>query len=411
MSRHFGISRVFSLLRRDVLAICAVALLCDIVAGIVIPTFSLYAKELGASVVLVGALTTISGLTSFVCSFPLGILSDRIGRRRVLLIGTTGFGTAMTLLALAPSPYLLIPGRILLGMAMVGTFWIAAAHLGDIVGADERGVAFGLMMTAMGIGFAVGPLIGGRIAERAGLATSYLFAAGVAAVAILVVATRISREAPKRDAAGSRRGSLRESIRLGRDRNLVAAAIGSAAASLAFGGAVATFFPLYGSEHGVSDETLGRMFAARAITSAAIRLPCGALVGAIGSRRVMAGALGLELIAVTGFGLTESSVVLGVLLSLEGVASGAFMTSGHAFIAEHTVTESRGAALGLYSTAGSLSNALAPLGLGLVASALGLATVFLVSGVLIAAGLVATLRIWAGAPVRAQLVGQVGGEA
>jgi DHA2 family multidrug resistance protein-like MFS transporter len=129
------------------------------------------------------------------------------------------------------------------------------------------------------------------------------------------------------------------------------------------------------------------MFAVRAVVSTVARLPCGMLAGAVGSRQVMIGALGLELAAILGMGSTERPVALGALLALEGIAFGGFLTAAHAFIAEHTVAETRGAAIGLYSAAGSIGSTLAPLGLGLVATELGLAAVFFVTAGLLVVGL------------------------
>ena len=139
-----------TLLRKEILTICAVVFLADNVAGVLLATFSLYAASLGASVVLVGLLTSLTGLTSLVSSIPVGIASDRIGRSRVLLGGMTGMAMSMLLFALAPSAPWLMPGRLLFGVAMVAAFWIAAAYLGDIVAGPGRGVAFGMMTTAMG---------------------------------------------------------------------------------------------------------------------------------------------------------------------------------------------------------------------------------------------------------------------
>src|SRR5262245_30796001 len=102
--------------RRDVLAICAVVFCGDLIAGIVLPSFSLYAESLGASVVFIGTLTTLSGVTLFGSSIPVGLVSDRVGRRRVLVFGLLSFAGAMTLLALAPAPAWLVPGRLLLGV-------------------------------------------------------------------------------------------------------------------------------------------------------------------------------------------------------------------------------------------------------------------------------------------------------
>lgn len=375
------------LLRREVLAVCAVAFLADVVAGIIIPSFSLYARSLGASLVLVGALTTLSGLTQLLGSFPIGLLSDRVGRRRVLVGGMLGFAGAAALMALAPGPGLLVPSRLLFGLALVGTFWIAAAHLGDVVAAEERGLAFGLLTTAMGLGFAVGPFAGGRLADAAGPRAGYLFAAAVGVAGAGLALAQLPGGVPG-FATARVRPTLRQSLRVGRDRHLVSAAIGNVLTSVGFGGAVATFFPLYGAELGLREGTIGGMFALRAVVSTVARVPCGLLAGAIGSRRVMLGSLGLELVAVLGLGGTERPAALGALLVLEGVAFGGFLTAAHAFIAEHTVAATRGAALGLYSAAGSVGGTLAPLGLGLVASQRGLPAVFVVTAGLLAAGLV-----------------------
>jgi MFS family permease len=379
--------RVRGTLRREILAICAVAFIGDVIAGIVIPTFSLYAESLGASLVFVGALTTLSGLAQLVSSFPIGMLSDRVGRRRVLAFGLASFAAAVLLFASAPSPWSLVPGRLLLGVAMVSTFWIAAAHLGDIVTDDERGVAFGLLTTAMGIGFTIGPLLGGFLAEVGGTRLSYVAAALIGVVGVVVVLTQLPSGLPRHLVGAARRPSLRQSLRLAKNPNLVAAAIASALSSMAFAGAISTFFPLHAKDLGIPEATIGTLFAIRAGVSAVARLPAGILAGTVGNRPVLVGALVVEAVAVLGLAGTERTAVLAVLLGLEGVAFGAFLTSGQAFVAEHTVAATRGAAIGLYSTAGSIGGTVAPLGLGLVAHALGLPSVFVVTAALIVLGL------------------------
>ncbi|MBM4428793.1 MAG: MFS transporter, partial [Chloroflexi bacterium] len=167
-------------LRRDVLTICVVIFTADIMSGILSPTFSLYAKQLGASLSVVGALSSIVGVTKLFASMPVGVLSDRIGRKIVLTIGMLLFAIAALSFALAPNAYALFPGRMLTGIAMICTFYLGVAYVGDIVAPAERGLAFGLYSTSMGLGFAIGPLIGAVIAVRSGVASSYLFAAGMA---------------------------------------------------------------------------------------------------------------------------------------------------------------------------------------------------------------------------------------
>ena len=143
------------------------------------------------------------------------------------------------------------------------------------------------------------------------------------------------------------------------------------------------------------------MFTVRAVASTITRLPAGAIAGAIGSRRLMIGVIVLELLAILGLGGTGRPDLLVLLLALEGIAFGGYLTSAHAFIAEHTVPETRGAALGFYSTAGSVGAIAAPVGLGFVAEIWGFAAVFVVTAGLIFVGLL-TLVMISGADSRSE---------
>lgn len=400
-----------TVLRVEVLAICAVAFCADIMSGVLGASFSLYADELGASVVLIGLLTSITGLTGLLSSVPIGVISDRVGRVRVLTYGMSAFAGSMLLFAVAPSPLFLIPGRLLLGAAMVASFWIAAAYLGDIVTGAERGVAFGLLTTAMGLGFAVGPLIGGRIADAYSTRVAYVFAAAIGVVGIAIVVLVLRGRRPLPATTGRARTTVRESLRVGRSRPLVGAGLANIMTAIGFGGAVATIFPLYGSDLGISDGAIATMFAIRAIASTCVRLPSGALTGIIGSRQVVLGALAIEMIAVVGIGTASTHDSLVVWLIIEGIGYGAFLASAQAFVAEQTVPATRGAAIGFYSMTGGIGNTLAPLALGVVADIFGLVSVFYVSGALIAAGIVAIVVIWFRGPQPVAALGGIEGHA
>lgn len=392
---HFTLRR---LLRRDVIAVCAVAFLADIVAGMLNATFSLYAASLGASVVFIGILTSLSGGASLLASIPVGLLSDRIGRRRVLAGGLTSFVLAMTVFAIATSPPALIPGRLIFGVAMVATFWIAAAYLGDAVSGPERGVAFGLYTTAMGLGFAAGPLLAGAVATVAGIRGTFLLAIAAALAALVIAITVLHDDRPQTDASHRQRLSLRDALRAGRERPLIIAGAANILSALTFVGAIVTIFPLYGAAFGLTASTIGTMFAVRALASSIFRLPSGALASAIGSGRVMLGALSIEVLAVTGMGTAHHFAAMLLWLVLEGIGYGGFLASSQAYLAEHTVPATRGAAIGFYSMTGGVGNLLAPLALGVVASALGLGAVFFVTGALGALALLAIAVIWTRAP-------------
>jgi len=400
-----------SILRIEVVAICAVAFLADIMSGILGATFSLYAEDLGASVVFIGLLTSMTGLAGLLSSVPIGDASDRVGRTRVLTFEMSGFALAMALFAIAPGPVFLIPGRLLLGAAMVASFWIAAAYLGDIVTPSERGLAFGLLTTSMGLGFAIGPLVGGLVADRIDVRAAYVLGALVGTVGVGVVIFVLRGRQPSVVRAQRPRLSVRESLRVGRERKLIAAGIANVLTAIAFGGAVATFFPLYCRELGFSDAEIGTMFAIRALASTCVRLPSGALTGVLGSRQVVLGAIAIEAIAIAGIGTAESHGALLGWLVLEGIGFGAFLASAQSYMAENTVESTRGAAIGFYSMTGGIGNTLAPLVLGVVADVFGLATVFYASSAAVVVGLVAICWIWIRLPAPTAVLGRAEGSA
>lgn len=93
---------------------------------------------------------------------------------------------------------------------------------------------------------------------------------------------------------------------------------------------------------------------------------------------------------------TEQRVVLSLLLILEGVAFGSFLTSGQIFVAQYSAVDTRGAAVGAYSAAGSLGSIFSPIVLGVVADLGGVQTVFWLTGLLVLLGIVVITYLYSG---------------
>lgn len=379
MKRRFG---------GEVLALCAVIFLADMLAGIVLSSFSVYARSSGVSLATLGALNTGAGLVGLAAALPLGMLSDRVGRTRLILAGLLAFTLAMVCLAAAQGVALLATARVLFALASIAVFQIGTAHLGDLTTPEQRPVAFGLLTTAMGLGFAVGPLAGGQLADRYGFATAYLVGAAVGVGGLLLAARTLRSRLPN---AGLRptqpstaaRGAVRQI--LGQPQ-LLLVTFGNMLVSLTFAGAVTTFFPLYARELLLTQAAVGTMFAVRAVVSTVGRFPNSALARRFGGQAVMLGAVFSNVVAMFGMAATSSPALLTALLALEGLAFGAYLVAGQTYIADHTAVENRGTAIGVYATAAGVGGALAPLILGLVADRWGLRTVFVVTGWTLLAG-------------------------
>src|SRR5262249_61088347 len=109
-----------------------------------------------------GLFGTVWAFMQFVASPVLGALSDRYGRRPVILLSNLGLGLDYVVMAMAPSLAWLFIGRVLSGVtaASVPT---AAAYIADVTPPDRRAAGFGLIGAAFGIGFVLGPAVGGVV--------------------------------------------------------------------------------------------------------------------------------------------------------------------------------------------------------------------------------------------------------
>jgi len=376
-------------LRREVITICAVIFLADVMSGVVSPTFSLYAQELGASLTVVGALSSTIGLTRLFSSMPIGVISDRVGRKAVLTVGMLLFALAAAGYAWSPNALWLFPARIVGGLAMVCTFFIGIAYVGDVVAPEERGLAFGLYTTSMGAGFTVGPLFGAAVAERYGIAGSYLAAAALALLGAVIAARglqRITNHGGSHQAV-QRRLPWSGAADILRQPGVVAGSLGNLLMSMSFGGAVANFFPVYTASLLVPQAVISSMFSVRAFGSTLARMPTGAIASRYPSRLLMYATLALTMVVLILMTQVSSTELLGLLLVLEGVAFGSFLTSGQIFVAENCTPQTRGAAVGVYSTAGSLGSTASAIIFGAVADRFGVRLVFRLAGLLILAGL------------------------
>ena len=145
--------------------IFATAVLDIVAMGVMIPVLPNLIRDMVGGDTAVAAdytmiFTVTWGLMQFFCSPILGMLSDRFGRRPVLLISIFGLGIDYLVMALAPNLIWLYVGRVINGVTSA-SFSTANAYVADVTEPQDRAKAFGMMGAAFGIGFIVGPAIGG----------------------------------------------------------------------------------------------------------------------------------------------------------------------------------------------------------------------------------------------------------
>jgi DHA1 family tetracycline resistance protein-like MFS transporter len=137
--------------------------------GLVIPILprlvqNLVGGEIGEASFIFGLLVSIYAVMQFFCAPILGALSDRFGRRPVILLALAGLGVDYVLLSVAPSIWWLVLGRVVAGI-FGATFTPVGAYIADVSPPDKRAANFGLIGVAFGLGFIAGPALGGVLGE------------------------------------------------------------------------------------------------------------------------------------------------------------------------------------------------------------------------------------------------------
>ena len=136
--------------------------------GLIIPILPIFAKELGASGLIIGVVASSYSLMQFVFSGFWGALSDRIGRRPVILISILIMVLAYVVFANAGSIIVLLVSRLLSGLG-AANLSAAQAFISDVSAPEKRAKNFGLIGAAFGLGFIVGPPMGGWLKDSFGI--------------------------------------------------------------------------------------------------------------------------------------------------------------------------------------------------------------------------------------------------
>jgi DHA1 family tetracycline resistance protein-like MFS transporter len=350
--------------RRAAVVFVFVTVVLDLLAfGVITPVLPQLVRgfvggDFAQAALWVGLFGAVYAVAQFLCSPVQGALSDRFGRRPVTLLSNLGLGLDFVLMALANTLPVLFLGRVISGItaASVGT---ANAYLADVTPPEGRTRAFGLLGAAFGIGFVVGPAIGGMLGEI-DLRAPFWLAAGLSLCNLLygwfVLPESLppERRTPRID---WRRANPVGALGLLRRHPQV-----FGLASLLFLGALAHYalvatFVLYADyRYGWGEATVGWVLAAIGGLNAVVR---GVLAGIVarrfGERRAVLWGLacGLAGFALMGLAPTGSVFLVGVpLLALWGLGTPALQALVSMRVPDAEQGRLQGALTSLSSVAG-----------------------------------------------------------
>lgn len=170
---------------RALWVLCLATLIIQTGYGTILPLLPIYAERRGFSLPWIGAMAALYALASFLGQWVLGQRSDRLGRRRLLVLGAgiTAVATALFVLDV-PAPFYL-GFRVFQGIGAAAFLPAANALVGDLVPDSQRGSAYGFLSSASMAGFALGPLLGGVLSSVWGLSAPFVFGAVLSGLAML----------------------------------------------------------------------------------------------------------------------------------------------------------------------------------------------------------------------------------
>ena len=181
--------------RAFTVALVMLATFTDIVAySVAVPVLPDLSRRLGASPTMIGLLFGSFGVTLLGVSMPMGAVSDRIGRKAPLVGGLIALAAATSLFAFAQGLPGLFAARLVQGAADAVTWVVGFALIADLYGPAERGRVMGFVMSGTGVGFMLGPSLGGWLYEVGGIRLPFLT---VGAMALLTAAAFTWIEVPK----------------------------------------------------------------------------------------------------------------------------------------------------------------------------------------------------------------------
>jgi DHA1 family tetracycline resistance protein-like MFS transporter len=365
--------------------------------GLIIPLLPFYAERFGASPQQVTILMAVFSLMSMISAPLWGRISDRIGRRPVLMASMLAAAFAYLWMGFASELWMLFAARAFAGLC-AGNIAAAQAYIADVTPPEKRARGMGMIGAAFGLGFIIGPALGGLVAGNeigsADLETPGLIAAGLSAVAFLGVVLLLPESLPAAVRARPSRSriAILYSV-LGRPvlaRLLAVFFI----VILAFAGMESTFAMWAMRQYGWGPAQIGYVFTYVGLLSAVMQ---GGLIGPLtrrfGEERLMQSGLALIALGLLLLPFARALLPLGVALTALAVGMGAMQPSLNSLISRRAGVEEQGEVMGLAQSVGSLSRVLGPVIAGALFEAFGRNSPYLWGAALVGGALLLSWRL------------------
>jgi MFS family permease len=381
------------------MAILFLIVFIDLVGfGVIIPLLPFYGVHFGASPAEVTWMMACYSLAQFFFSPLLGRLSDRLGRRPVLLISLAVSVLSYLWLGFANALWMLFAARLISG-AGAGNIAAAQAYISDITTPETRAKGMGMIGAAFGLGFTIGPALGGLVAgsepSAEALARPAFLAAGLSSLALLLAFVRLKESLPFEARASVSRPSRWQLARdLWGRPNLRQLIVLLFVTISAFAGMETTFALWANSAYSWGPAEVGGIFL---YVGLVLVVTQGILIGRLSKRfgeaRLVTAGAAMIALGLIGLPLALALWRLLIVNALLALGMGLLNPSLTSLISQQADRDERGGILGVSQSASSLARILGPAIAGPLFEAFGRDTPYLVGAVIMAGVTALAMRV------------------
>jgi multidrug resistance protein len=380
-------------MNRVIWVLVLIAVINSMGFGIIIPLLYPYGKKFGVNEHTIGLLTAAFSIAQFFATPVLGSLSDKWGRKPILVISLIGTAASFILFGLANSIIVLFAARILDGLTG-GNISVAQAMISDISSPKERAKNFGILGSAFGFGFVIGPAVGGLL-SRFGLKVPFFFAAGIAVVGVLLTLFFLKETNQNKDDKAQHQHKFTfKSLYTVLNKPVIGTAIFTG-----FLLTMAQFTMLIGFQTFSVDQLklnptqIGLFYGGFGISGILMQMLVPAIKKIMSSQATIlmistVFCLGMMILA----GFAAAFILFAVAIGIYGLFNGLRNPMLNAIIADHNDENERGEVMGINQSYASIGQTLGPVTAGLI-TAISIHSVFFLSSFYILIALLFSIRL------------------
>ena len=364
--------------------LCAIGLLAMFSTSLINPLLSIFAKEIGATGVMIGLSVAGYWIARVLLEIPSGFISAKWGYFRPMFLGLILTAIGAFFNAYVSDPFQLTLARAFQGLGAPLFFAVSMTYIVNMFSADRRGRAMGVFQGVEFFGTILGSMFSGFLITQFGFRGGFILSGGLCVIAvILIILPRSLRE----EGVAKTTTSLKLSAipKVFKNRTLLIVSFATLMEFIMSTGVLYTIYPLYAKETlGMSLTDIGLIMGARSVGYVLAMLVMGSIADRIGRRPVLLFGLASTAVMIVVLYFVSGMVLISAVLFLLGITTGAIWIVCPVLAAEAVEPENRGAAIGTYRTFFDLGSIFGPIVMTWVVDAYGpLPCFYLASGLLL----------------------------